>query len=303
MLITKMESEPGSRSTEASPMPVIVGTGRCGTTLLRMMLDAHPDLAIPPETHFIPTLARMFEDQSKQLDDFLDVVGSFHTWQDFGVDVRALRAALDSTEPFSLTRALRTFYRLYADKFGKARWGDKTPMYFADMCLVQRALPEARFIHLIRDGRDVALSIKDLWFGPNSIHDVAQWWVSRINQARSQVHDLGWYLEVKYEDLVRAPEQVLRGICDFIELPWYQGMLDYYERAAQRLEELRHDAPTHDRSGVLSAEDRVRIFSLVLKPPQAERLERWRTEMTAADREWFEGVAGPLLRELGYEIA
>ena len=83
---------------------------------------------------------------------------------DFGIDVDALGDAIRPAGPFDLTRALRTFYRLYAEKFGKSRWGDKTPMYFASMGAVQRVLPEARFIHVIRDGRDVALSIKDLWF-------------------------------------------------------------------------------------------------------------------------------------------
>jgi sulfotransferase family protein len=282
-------------------MPFIVGSGRCGTTLLRMMLDTHPDLAIPPETHFIPTLVALFQDPSKDLNDFVDLVASFHTWQDFGIDSSALRDAL-AREPFTLTRALRTFYRLYAEKQGKVRGGDKTPMYFASMCAVQGVLPEARFVHLIRDGRDVALSIKDLWFGPNSIGEAAGWWVARINQARSQVPALSWYLEIRYEDLVRDTENILRRICAFIDLPWDPIMLDYPKRVPERLAEMRHDAPTHDGRGVLRAEDRVRIFSLVDRPPQSERLERWRTEMTLADREFFESVAGPMLHELGYEI-
>ena len=280
-------------------MPFIVGTGRSGTTMLRMMLDAHPDLAVPPETHFIPTLARAFEDPSKQLDDFLELVASFHTWRDFGIDTERLREALTAPGPFHLTPALRTFFRLYAQRFGKPRWGDKTPMYFADMDLVQRVVPEARFIHLIRDGRDVALSIKDLWFGPNSIREAAGWWVSRIQHARSQVQALRYYMEVRYEDLVRDTANVLRRICAFIDLPWHPSMLDYHERAGQRLAEVGRDAETHDRR-IIRAEDRVAIFSLVLEPPQADRIERWRSEMAPADREWFDGVAGATLHELGY---
>jgi hypothetical protein len=264
-----------------------------------MMLDAHPDLAIPPETQFIPPLARAFQDPASRLEDFLELLRSFHTWQDFGIEVGALREALGSTG-FSLTHALRTFYRLYAEKFGKARWGDKTPMYFADMSVVQGVMPEARFIHLIRDGRDVALSIKDLWFGPNSIQEVAGWWVSRINQARSQVRELHWYLEVRYEDLVRDTENVLQKICAFIDVPWNPIMLDYHKRAPERLAELRRDRPWPD-GRVMRADDRLAMFSLVLRPPRVDRLERWRTEMTLTDREWFEGVAGAMLHELGYE--
>src|SRR5437899_1393912 len=111
MLLSKMKLQSGgAQCSEAArpPMPFIVGTGRCGTTLLRMMLDAHPDLAIPPETHFIPALAHAFRDPSKQLADFLELIPTFHTWQDFGIDVGALREALSSPGPYSLTRALRT---------------------------------------------------------------------------------------------------------------------------------------------------------------------------------------------------
>ena len=283
-------------------MPFIVGSGRCGTTLLRMMLDAHPALAIPPETHFIPALASVFDDPSKNLDDFLKTLPTFHTWNDFGIEVGALGDALRPAGPFDLTHALRTFYRLYTEKFGKTRWGDKTPMYFASMGLVQRVLPEARFIHVIRDGRDVALSIQNLWFGPDSIHEVADWWVSRISEARAQVDDLAWYLEIRYEDLVLNAERVLRDVCAFIDLPWDPVMLDYHQRAAERLAEIRHDAPTPDRSGVIGAEDRIGIFARVLEPPRSDRVERWRIEMSAADREPFERVAGALLQELGYEV-
>src|SRR5437870_13279949 len=113
MLLSKMAVQSGPQGTAAAPMPFIVGTGRCGTTLLRMMLDAHPDLAIPPETHFIPALARAFQDPSRRPQDFLELLHSFHTWQDFGIEVGALREALGAPG-FSLTHALRTFDRLYA---------------------------------------------------------------------------------------------------------------------------------------------------------------------------------------------
>src|SRR5438093_1969503 len=115
MLLSKMEMQSGPLLADVAlaPMPFIVGTGRCGTTLLRMMLDAHPDLAIPPETHFIPALAGAFQDASRRPQDFLELLHSFHTWQDFGIEVGALREALGAPG-FSLTHALRTFYRLYA---------------------------------------------------------------------------------------------------------------------------------------------------------------------------------------------
>jgi len=85
-------------------MPIIVGAPRPGTTLLRFMLDTHPEMAIPPETGFLALFPH--------------------------------------------------FYQLYASRFAKPRWGDKTPSYCHHMQNIEEVLPEAHFIHIIRDGRD-----------------------------------------------------------------------------------------------------------------------------------------------------
>ena len=71
-------------------------------------------------------------------------------------------------QPFSADAGLRAFYAPYAERFSKKIVGDKTPLYILHMSRIQRCLPEARFIHLIRDGRDVALSYRGLWFGPGN---------------------------------------------------------------------------------------------------------------------------------------
>ena len=77
-------------------------------------------------------------------------------------------------ESFDLGEALRAFYGVYAGRFGKWRWGDKTTNYVRQMSLIHDLLPETRFVHIIRDGRDVALSTRDLWFGPDSVEEAAR---------------------------------------------------------------------------------------------------------------------------------
>jgi glycosyltransferase involved in cell wall biosynthesis len=281
------------------PAPFIVGMGRSGTTLLRLMLDAHPDLAIPPETHFIPSAIKACRKSPEPREAFLQALTSYPMWEDHHIDIKLLRQKITAIEPFDLGDALRTFYRLYAERFNKPRWGDKSA-YLPVMCLVQELLPEARFVHIIRDGRDVALSIKDLWWGPNSVKEAAKWWVSGIERARNQAPHLRWYLEVRYEDLVLDTESTLRRICDFIDLPWDETMLEYDKRAGERLAELTSIVdPNTGR--ITTAEERRSIHSLLSKPPEAIRVGRWKIEMTDSDQERFKRAAGEMLRELGYD--
>ena len=113
-----------------SPMPVVVGVGRSGTTLLRLMLDAHPDLCLPGETGFLlPVFDAVRHGEQVDAARFADLVTSFQTWPDLGTDADTFTAALQRLDPFSVTAGTREFYRLYAAARGKSRWGDKTPVY------------------------------------------------------------------------------------------------------------------------------------------------------------------------------
>ncbi len=283
-----------------TPSPFIVGTGRCGTTLLRLMLDAHPEVAVPPETHFIPAALRACRRSLRPRRAFLKAVTGAPFWRDHHLEERELRRRVEALTPFGAGEALRAFYRLYAEGRGKTRWGDKTPFYVLHMRDIQDALPEARFIHLIRDGRDVALSFRGLWFGPDSVSEAAERWVSWIEAARRQAPALAGYLEVRYEDLVVRTEATLKTVCDFIGLRWDAAMLDYHLSAGERLGEMVQ--PLRAREGrVIGPEERRAIHERAGQPPRADRVGLWRTEMHPSDQARFERVAGRLLRELGYD--
>jgi hypothetical protein len=283
------------------PAPFIVGVARSGTTLLRLMLDAHPELAIPPETHFIPKLVKACEQDGDPRDRVFELLTSHRRWPDYGLDAAELRERLDRIEPFAAGDALRAFYGLYAEKQGKPRWGDKSPSYVRRMRRVQSALPEAHFVHLVRDGRDVALSQVEVDFGPDALDDAARDWVDGIGKARRQARRLRHYLELRYEDLVADPEPALRRVCEFIRLPWDPAMLDYHEGARERMAEVTRDL---ERGGgpAIPAAVRASRHTRVAEPPQRVRAGRWRNDMSRSDRERFEAVAGGLLSELGYEV-
>lgn len=298
MLIRKLDP-PSEGKPPGPPVPFIVGASRSGTTLLRMMLDAHPDLAIPPETHFVKRLAHQCERARWPTEQFIESIRTSENWADFGIDGGEFSRRVRAIVPFDLGAALRVFYTLYAERFGKARWGDKTPGYVQRMTLIQQLLPEARFVHLIRDGRDVALSVQSLWFGPATLHDASGWWVERITQARAQAASVPAYLEIRYEDLVLEPERTLRDVAAFLDLPWDDVMLAYHERAEQRLAESTSPG-RGKRAAAVDDAARRNMHALTAAPPNRQRIGRWEREMDDASLIEFERVAGDLLVELGY---
>jgi hypothetical protein len=281
---------------EHPPAPFVVGVPRSGTTLLRLQLDAHPELAIPSETGFGPLTATQLA-----ADELLDALAKLSTWQDLGVNRAELSRAFASEEVWSVGAGLRAYYRLYARKHGKRRWGDKTPGNVAHMESLAAALPEARFVHLIRDGRDVAASLRGLPFAPadRGIEAIAAYWRDAIVRARRIGARLRHYREVRYEELVGEPEATLRELCTFLDLPFDAAMLRAHERAGQRLAEMR--SAQLDAEGAIVLEEGKRIESRTRRPPDPARAGRWREALTEHDIGQFERVAGGELAELGYE--
>ena len=291
----------GEGETHRPPAPFVVGVRRSGTTLLRLMLDAHPQLAIPSETHFVPDLIEASGKDDASPESLAGMLISHPRWGDFHLDAGELRGRFQKLERINSGAVLRAFYVLYAEQESKPRWGDKTPGYVRHMRKIEEALPEARFVHLIRDGRDGALSILSQDMRLEGIAKAAKSWKNLIEGSRAQAESLNHYLEVRYEDLILDTEPTLRRVCEFCELPWDPAVLDYHERAGERLQEMARDLPRPGRPPRTSGQ-RLSSHALTREPPKADRVGQWRTQMSEADRTTFEGIAGNLLAELGYEV-
>ncbi len=284
------------------PAPFVVGATRSGTTLLRLMLDAHPQIAIPSETHFIPDLITAREEHGAGPDQMLEMLTSHRRWGDFRIAGTELEERWLALPELTGPAAVREFFKLYGEKQGgPPRWGDKTPGYVKRMRDIQDYLPEARFIHLIRDGRDVALSILKQSFGPETIEAAADRWRGRVLRGRSQQPYLVVYMEVKFEDLVLDTEGQLRRICEFIELDFDPAMLGYHERAEERLKEKARELPRGKGRDPQSAERRLKSHEKTFEPPNPALVGGYKTKMEPADQAAYEALAGDLLAELGYE--
>jgi Sulfotransferase family len=282
------------------PAPFIVGVARSGTTLLRMMLDAHPDLAIPPETGFLPEVAALTETGNALRQTFFRSLTSASTFEDAHLSPAHLSGALAEIEPFDVASGVRCFYRLYAARFGKRRWGDKTPLYAHHLDVIERVLPEARFIHLIRDGRDVTCSVRHLWFAPGrTIEAIALNWRQSVLRCRQLGQGVRHYMEVRYEALVREPWSTLPEICRFLELEYDPALQRYHERSAARLAEHR-TRKNPDGSILITHAQRVHNQRFVMQPPTNERIGRWQTDLSPSEQSRFASAAGDLLAQLGY---
>ena len=272
-----------------APPIFVVGCPRSGTTLLRLMLDAHPSLAIPPESHFIPLVARV-RSRYEQPSGFdaehmaADVMRGLR-FRDWNLSADAVRAAIRERHPTTLASAIECVFVAYADAQGKARWGDKTPGYSIELPLISGLFPEAVFVHLIRDGRNVALSLMDVPRPPRSFAEAAQIWRFRVTAGRADGAALAdRYLELRYESLVEDPESSLKQICALASLEYTPAMLDY-----------------HREDPAASVPERNWGHHRNLARPPTGGLRDWRERMSEADQQLFEAVAGEELSELGYE--
>ena len=280
-----------SRPPALPSFPFVVGEARSGTTLLRVMLDAHPELAIPPESYFVsglyPFRGRYERGGSFDLPRFARDLGSLRKFRDWDLPAATLRAAFAEPMPGGgYPDAIRLLYATYASAHGKPRYGDKSPGYVTRMGVLSRLFPEARFVHIVRDVRAVALSLVEMpreW-GTRTVPEGAARWRHRVGRGHAEGTALGpeRYLEVRYEDLVADAEGVLRRVLGFLLLPWDDAVLGYAERAPSRV-------PKGSRA----------IHPNVGRAPTAVR--DWREQMTREDLEVVEAIAGPLLVDMGYE--
>lgn len=279
-----------SPPARAQPFPFLVGRGRSGTTLLRSIFDSHPEMAIPDESHFLIGLSRRRRRYERvdgfAVDAFVGDVSKRPGFRSMEIPVEVLQADLRSRTPADYPEAVRRIYAIYARRHGKSRYGDKTPIHVMKLPQLAGLFPEARFVHIIRDGRDVADSYLDVAWGPDDVVEAALLWKRAVEAGRRGGRALGphRYREVRYEDLVEDPEGTVQDLCRFVELRFDPVMLRYYERAGEV-------------AGKMGMPEARR--SLYLPPTRGIR--DWRTQMRNVDVVAFEAVSGALLEELGYE--
>ena len=282
----------------ANPFVFVVGCPRAGTTLLQRMLDHHPQLAVANDTHFIPRalhklaprqVARAVEGHAIPLDDALiDGLLNYHRFHRIGVDADDARTM--AAESSTYAGLIERIYAGFAARQGKPYGGEKTPDYVRYMPLLHGLFPQTKFLHIIRDGRDVALSTLD-WAGPQKgpgkwdlweyepVGACALWWRWQVETGRADGRRLapGNYAEVCYDNLVSYPEGQLRWISGFLGLRYTESMVSF------------HSGKTTSIPGKSAKGNWL---------PATPGLRDWNAQMQPDDQALFQCIAGQTLAAL-----
>ncbi|GAA2521482.1 sulfotransferase [Pilimelia columellifera] len=212
----------------------VVGCPRSGTTMLQLMLHAHPRIAIPPETRFLLEgyrERRRFGDLTnpgnrRRLAEWI-VRRKQSRFDDLSLDPETVISEIVDGPP-TLGSAVGAVFRAYARRFDKPRWGDKRPAYIAHLDVILRLFPTAQIINITRDGRDCVSSLKEMSWHKRGVPAAAAAWARAVDRAAEAARSLpaATYHQLRYEDLVSDPETSLRAICEFLDEPYDPAMTE-----------------------------------------------------------------------------
>jgi hypothetical protein len=281
-----------------NPYLFIVGCPRSGTTLLRRLVDTHPLVAVIDEMRWIASFFERREGLTPGglvTPELVDRLLEYDRFATLEISREQLGRLIDTGDPVPYPSFVTGIFDLYGQAQGKSLVGDKTPRYARRIGTLHALWPEARFIHLIRDGRDVCMSILN-WkkaeralgrfstWKEDPITTAAVWWEWHVRLGREDGGSLApkLYHEVRYEALVSEPAKECEKLCSFLDLPYDDAMLRFHEG--------REKADPN-----LDAKKAWR--------PLTPGLRKWSEQMPAEDLERFEAAGGDLLEELGYPRA
>jgi hypothetical protein len=274
--------------------PIFVGgCPRSGTTLLRTMLDSHPHLAVPLETHFVVPAWRhrsMFGDLSEAdnrrgVARWIIELRKSRYSDRIGIPREQLMDAFAAAPP-TLGSLMESVFTLYAEREGKPRWGDKRPSYSQNLNVVFDMWPNARFVNVVRDPRACVASMRKAFPGWGRPVSAVEIWERTDRNVRAALRKLpaDQITEIRYEDLIADPEGVLKRLCAFYDLDpaHIEDMLAYHTG------EYLPTGQIHENAG---------------KPVSTDSLERWSTELDEADIGFIEHVLADQIRHHGYELS
>src|ERR671911_372044 len=278
------------------PYLFIVGCARSGTTLVRRCVAAPPEIATPPEILGIP---RQFKSRNRLVTrELVSELTGHKRFAQFEIPHEQFEGLLASGEAVPYPTFLNRVFGLYGKINNKPLVGNKTSGYVRRIPTFHALWPEAKFVHIIRDGRDVCLSVLNWKKGERTagryasweedpVSTTALWWERKVRKAREDGAALGpgLYHEMLYEDLVEDPERECKRLCEFLGIPYDDAMIRFAEGKT------RTDLPN------------ARKTPKKAWLPITSGMRNWRTEMPVKDVERFEAAAGNLLEELGFERA
>lgn len=277
----------------------ILGNPRSGTSLLRIMLHSHPEICIPPESHFFLWLEEKYGKWNNQfievyLDDLYQAT-KFETWN---LDRTELKDYLNNCTIKNYAHLTSLIYNFYALKENKKPkyWGDKNGLWTEKLYKIKLYYPDAFIVHLIRDGRDVACSYKEINIKgvntlyapklPNEIAEIAKIWNSNNIAIESFLNTFSekQFIQIKYEELLISPESILQKILSPMGLETTKIQLEYYLKNSKDIE----------------PEEFFKWKEKLVQPPDLSNIGKHRKILTKGEINTFNSVAKHSLLKYNY---
>ena len=269
----------------------IIGSGRSGNTLLRSILSGNSDISIPPESYRIPFAIKRFHifNNRSWKEIVYEVLSEFENCREFytwNIDIKDVQKRLEniSESKRTLSNIFDELFCTYSEKHsqGSKIWGDKTPMNTLYLDWIGSVFPNSKFIHIIRDGRDVASSYIKMG-RYDTILEAANRWIKSIELASSFGSKIKEnYMEIRYEDLVTKPEEIIKKTCDFINIVYDPEMLDH----TKQVEKLGDTNKDH--------------HSNLSKPISSDSIGKWKNNLSESDQRSITKLLSNHLQRLGY---
>ncbi len=262
----------------------IMGCDRSGTTFLGSLVGAHSECIVTPESQF---KIDCYSEKEKMFfsakEAFTKIINTkrFKIWN---TNILFTQAELGQIDNYS-DLVLQIVKKYNIDKQHKTTakiWVDHTPVNVEYVDLLKKFYPNAKFLHIIRDGRGVAASYKNVAWGPKTMHDIANHWLKKLAYGfaceAKYPQDI---LSIHYEDLLSDTETAVKKITNFVGIKYEKNMLN--------------------ANGLIVPEYTKHQHKLVGQKADTSRMEAWKKTLTGREIELFEYETKNMLNFLGYE--
>lgn len=297
ILIGQQERHLDARQLKDIPIFFVVGRPRSGTTLLRTLFDAHPNVIVPPECQFIinlyPKYGKIKNWSAEKLQAFYKELLNQWLFDLWPVNqARLLRNLLECRGAKDYNTICKVVYHEYQSVFNNGvllAIGDKNPGYTIYTKKLLKIFPEAKFIHIVRDYRDNFISIRNVDFELPFISVTVTKWRLFVKKFRNAAKARpGTHIELKYEDLAAEPEKIFKELCEFVGIPFSKAPLDFHLKNEEALK-------------IYPAEILKKYQASLFKKISTDRIGLWKKELKPAEVKVGDYCAGSFAESCGYE--
>ncbi|WP_299114843.1 sulfotransferase [uncultured Winogradskyella sp.] len=266
----------------------IVGVQRSGTTLLRLLLNSHSEIAVPEEASFLKPLLKkkwikdpICGEKLEKMVNYLRKNEQFKLWN---FDREPLLQEIENKSQVTIKEVMEIMYSSYASHESKSIWGDKS-LFFSKMELIFQMFPKAKFIHIVRDGRDVFNSWRKMDQSMSNPSVMALDWGLKTYLVEKSMQNIPKenLLLIRYEDLLNNPKQTLESICKFINVGFEDKMLRFHQTSNKYIGKHHSD--------------------LIFKAIDNSNIKKWERLLTSKEKRIYQIISGRYLKKYGYDVS